>query len=116
MVSRTAVSGPDGILEGRSLNQATGLALFVDGATRSLLVGTESGTGFELPSPFTEITRIDMRVGPGGSVSFESTAGQGSVFRLEFPRDRLPKPREADEPAGGDREKTEKREKQHGTA
>ncbi|MFC1601022.1 nitrogen regulation protein NR(II), partial [Candidatus Sumerlaeota bacterium] len=27
----------------------------------------------------------------GGTVSFESTEGEGSVFRLEFPRDRLPK-------------------------
>jgi len=30
----------------------------------------------------------------GGSVSFDSTAGAGSVFRLEFPRDRLPRPSE----------------------
>jgi PAS domain S-box-containing protein len=28
----------------------------------------------------------------GGKVSFESTAGEGSVFRLEFPRNRLPDP------------------------
>lgn len=27
----------------------------------------------------------------GGRVSFESTEGEGSIFRLEFPRDRLPK-------------------------
>jgi histidine kinase len=33
----------------------------------------------------------------GGRVSFESTAGAGSVFRLEFPHDRLPHPREAGE-------------------
>jgi signal transduction histidine kinase len=26
----------------------------------------------------------------GGTVSFESTEGVGSVFRIEFPRDRLP--------------------------
>ena len=30
----------------------------------------------------------------GGSVSFDSTEGAGSVFRLEFPRDRLPRPTE----------------------
>jgi len=30
----------------------------------------------------------------GGSVSFNSTQGAGSVFRLEFPRDKLPKPTE----------------------
>jgi signal transduction histidine kinase len=28
----------------------------------------------------------------GGTVSFDSTEGAGSVFRLEFPRDRLPQP------------------------
>jgi len=28
----------------------------------------------------------------GGTVSFDSTEGAGSVFRLEFPRDRLPEP------------------------
>ena len=30
----------------------------------------------------------------GGTVSFDSTEGLGSVFRLEFPRDRLPQPTE----------------------
>jgi signal transduction histidine kinase len=30
----------------------------------------------------------------GGTVSFDSTEGVGSVFRLEFPRDRLPRPSE----------------------
>jgi len=30
----------------------------------------------------------------GGKVSFESDQGQGSVFRLQFPRDRLPHPTE----------------------
>ena len=33
----------------------------------------------------------------GGRVSFDSTEGAGSVFRLEFPRDRLPSPSEDDE-------------------
>jgi signal transduction histidine kinase len=28
----------------------------------------------------------------GGKVSFESTEGEGSVFRLEFPRESLPRP------------------------
>jgi signal transduction histidine kinase len=32
----------------------------------------------------------------GGKVSFDSTEGAGSVFRLEFPRDRLPSPTEDD--------------------
>jgi signal transduction histidine kinase len=30
----------------------------------------------------------------GGKTSFDSTEGAGSVFRLEFPRDRLPRPTE----------------------
>jgi len=30
----------------------------------------------------------------GGKVSFESAEGEGSVFRLEFPRDSLPKPQQ----------------------
>jgi len=30
----------------------------------------------------------------GGQVSFESTEGEGSVFRLRFPRDSLPEPRQ----------------------
>ncbi|MBN1588560.1 MAG: GHKL domain-containing protein [Pirellulales bacterium] len=33
----------------------------------------------------------------GGHVSFDSTEGAGSVFRLEFPRDKLPKPTPAEE-------------------
>jgi signal transduction histidine kinase len=28
----------------------------------------------------------------GGKVSFESAEGEGSLFRLEFPRDSLPRP------------------------
>ena len=28
----------------------------------------------------------------GGMVSFDTTEGEGSVFRLEFARDRLPRP------------------------
>ncbi len=34
----------------------------------------------------------------GGTVSFDSTEGAGSVFRLEFPRDRLPRPTEDEAP------------------
>jgi signal transduction histidine kinase len=30
----------------------------------------------------------------GGEVSFESAEGEGSVFRLRFPRDRLPEPQQ----------------------
>jgi histidine kinase len=48
----------------------------------------------------------------GGKVYFESTAGVGSVFHLEFPRDRLPKPREAEQAPGKGRKKQEKK---HGT-
>jgi len=33
----------------------------------------------------------------GGRVSFNSTEGAGSVFRLEFPRDKLPRPTEEEE-------------------
>ena len=36
----------------------------------------------------------------GGRVDFESTAGVGSVFRLVFPRDRLPDPTEPKEEEG----------------
>ena len=32
----------------------------------------------------------------GGKVSFESAEGSGSVFRLEFPRNRLPEPSASD--------------------
>jgi histidine kinase len=36
----------------------------------------------------------------GGSVTFESTPGEGTIFRLTFPRDRLPRPdADADEEA-----------------
>ncbi len=37
----------------------------------------------------------------GGRVSFESAEGEGSVFRLEFPRSRLPEPTNGAEPAEG---------------
>jgi PAS domain S-box-containing protein len=69
--------------------------------------GSGKGTGLGL------LTTRKIVQQHGGSVSFESTAGTGSVFRLEFPRHRLPEPREAEEPV---REGREKREKQHGTA
>ena len=71
--------------------------------------GSNKGTGLGL------LTTRKIVQQHGGNVSFESTAGEGSVFRLEFPRDRLPKPRK-DEPADEVREKPKKREKQHGTA
>ena len=33
----------------------------------------------------------------GGKVSFDSVEGEGSTFRIEFPRDRLPEPAEDQE-------------------
>jgi PAS domain S-box-containing protein len=68
--------------------------------------GSGKGTGLGL------LTTRKIVQQHGGRVSFESTAGLGSVFRLEFPRDRLPKPRE--EEANGER--SEKRGEQNGTA
>ncbi len=53
--------------------------------------GSAKGTGLGL------LTTRKVVQQHGGKVSFESTAGMGSVFRLEFPHDRLPRPREADE-------------------
>jgi signal transduction histidine kinase len=47
--------------------------------------GSNKGTGLGL------LTTRKIVQEHGGSVSFESRAGQGSVFRLEFPRDRLPR-------------------------
>jgi histidine kinase len=51
--------------------------------------GSGKGTGLGL------LTTRKIVQQHGGRVSFESTAGEGSVFRLEFPRDRLPRPDEA---------------------
>ena len=48
--------------------------------------GSDKGTGLGLLA-----TRKIVQE-HGGKVSFESTEGVGSVFRLEFPRDRLPEP------------------------
>jgi signal transduction histidine kinase len=48
--------------------------------------GSEKGTGLGL------LTTKKVVQQHGGTVSFESTEGVGSVFRLEFPRDRLPPP------------------------
>ena len=47
--------------------------------------GSDKGTGLGL------LTTRKIVQEHGGTVSFESTEGEGSVFRLEFPRDRLPK-------------------------
>jgi PAS domain S-box-containing protein len=46
--------------------------------------GANKGTGLGL------LTTRKIVQQHGGRVSFESTAGEGSTFRLEFPRDRLP--------------------------
>jgi PAS domain S-box-containing protein len=46
--------------------------------------GSDKGTGLGL------LTTRKIVQEHGGKVSFESTEGKGSVFRLEFPRDRLP--------------------------
>ena len=48
--------------------------------------GSERGTGLGL------LTTRKIVQQHGGTVSFESTEGVGSVFRLELPRDRLPRP------------------------
>jgi len=48
--------------------------------------GSDKGTGLGLLA-----TRKIVQE-HGGKVSFESTKGEGSVFRLEFPRDKLPQP------------------------
>lgn len=53
--------------------------------------GSNKGTGLGL------LTTRKIVQEHGGKVSFDSAAGVGSVFRLEFPRDRLPQPNE-DEP------------------
>jgi signal transduction histidine kinase len=47
--------------------------------------GSERGTGLGL------LTTKKIVQQHGGKVSFESAEGSGSLFRLEFPRDRLPK-------------------------
>ena len=48
--------------------------------------GSGKGTGLGL------LTTRKIVQEHGGSVSFESTEGVGSTFRLEFPRERLPEP------------------------
>lgn len=56
---------------------------------------TGKGTGLGL------LTTRKIAQEHGGAVSFDSAEGAGSVFRLEFPRDRLP------QPAGDSQERTE---------
>jgi signal transduction histidine kinase len=50
--------------------------------------GSGKGTGLGL------LTTRKIVQEHGGKVSFESEEGKGSTFRLEFPRDRLPRPAE----------------------
>jgi signal transduction histidine kinase len=52
--------------------------------------GAERGTGLGL------LTTKKIVQQHGGKVSFESAEGSGSIFRLEFPRDRLPQPGASD--------------------
>ena len=53
--------------------------------------GSDKGTGLGL------LTTRKIVQEHGGKVSFESSEGQGSVFRLELPRDRLPQLTERDD-------------------
>lgn len=53
--------------------------------------GSDKGTGLGL------LTTKKIVQEHGGRVSFKSVEGEGSVFRLEFPRDRLPHPEEVEE-------------------
>ena len=53
--------------------------------------GSDKGTGLGL------LTTRKIVLEHGGKVSFDSTKGKGSVFRLEFPRDRLPQPKSDNE-------------------
>ena len=59
--------------------------------------GSNKGTGLGL------LTTRKIVQEHGGRVSFESSEGVGSVFRLEFPRSRLPVPESREEKvaAGG---------------
>jgi PAS domain S-box-containing protein len=54
--------------------------------------GSDRGTGLGL------LTTRKIVQEHGGTVSFDSTEGVGSVFRLEFPRERLPHPKEREDP------------------
>ena len=52
--------------------------------------GSDKGTGLGL------LTTRKIVQEHGGKVSFDSKVGAGSVFSLEFPRDNLPRPGEAE--------------------
>jgi len=54
--------------------------------------GSDKGTGLGL------LTTKKIVQEHGGRISYLSTEGKGSVFRLEFPRDRLPHPAEEAKP------------------
>ncbi len=57
--------------------------------------GSDKGTGLGL------LTTNKIVQEHGGKVSFESTPGEGSIFRLAFPRDRLPEAAGDGESSGG---------------
>ena len=57
--------------------------------------GSDRGTGLGL------LTTKRMVHQHGGHISFTSTEGEGSVFRIELPRDTLPVPESAEVPTDG---------------
>jgi len=67
--------------------------------------GSDKGTGLGL------LTTRKIVQEHGGKVSFESEPGAGSVFRLEFPRDNLPRPGESEDTGNGEAESAAEVEK-----
>jgi len=67
--------------------------------------GSDKGTGLGL------LTTRKIVQEHGGKVSFDSEPGAGSVFRLEFPRDNLPRPGESEDAGNGETESEAEAEK-----